>query len=265
MKFLGLGCLGMLLFATLVIIGISTESGFLVVIGLAGIGFSAFKGLSLDKKEEEDLKSEVEQMALKSLEKDGDFTPSQKFLAEDGETCIAIDETRKKVCILENEYDNTGKTLIKGLSKYSFRKKVFDYKDIFQAQIIIAEDSKTRIYRSTIETEEEVSGIQLQIVVNDTKKSFYRITFGDYPESIRKYSPLFQDNYKNAMHWKNILNYIIMDSDDSEDEHVQDAVVELNKPDHSTADELIKLSNLLKEGFITREEFDKQKNKLINS
>lgn len=283
MKSLRMGCLTMLFFAILLIVGAVNGIVSLVWIGIFGAGISALLALIFDNKETLNLKEKLDKEMNQKLHEVVDFNATQKFTSEDRETLIAIDETNKKVCILENQFNNDGKELIEGMSNYLYKVHVFNFSDIIQSEIITDGVTVTKSSRkeqlggaiiggsiaggvgaiigssgASQKSEQEVSKIQLQVVVNNTIKSFFRITFGYFPEKTSSSSSEYVTSEKKATHWHNLMTHILKsDNDSSSDKKLT------KNESYSVADELMKLSQLLKEGLITQEEFDKQKQKLI--
>lgn len=94
--------------------------------------------------------------------------------------------------------------------------------------------------------------IGLRITVSDIINPIYIINF--YNEESSNQEPREQ-----AMHWHGVLKAMIKKTNQQIETKEQKAL-----QTNSIADELTKLSSLLNKGIITQEEFDKQKNKLLN-
>ncbi|RJX39045.1 SHOCT domain-containing protein [Paenibacillus pinisoli] len=283
MRGLGIGCSVGVVFGILLIIGIASQNGFLMWVGVIGLGISGLAALILDNKETANLKEKL-RIQMEEVVKVNGFKASQTFISEDRETLIAIDESAKKILIVENQNDNSGSELIDGLSKYDYSVFEFGYSEILQSEIIIDGISITKTSRTgqiggalvggvlaggvgaiigglgaSTSSTDSVNKIQLQIVVNNSKKSFFRITFGYYPEKTTKSTPEYKRDHDNATHWYNIFSFIIQ----KDNNEISSSQSEGKMQNTSVADELMKLSQLLKEGLITREEYEKQKNKIM--
>jgi len=205
-----------------------------------------------------------------------DFTVSQQFFSSDKETYIALDEINKKICIVYNQSENTF-PLKKG-NVYDYKSELFAFSDILQSSILHDEFSVTTVSRVKLDTRyfteslefrrlinaitsptttvEHVKKVQLQVVVNNMSKAYHRITFEIFPKGVAKTEVAYTAVEKEVSHWHSLLSYLIKQAD--EQQKPSNA-----SPNSSVADELIKLSSLLRNNIITEEEFNNQKKKLL--
>ncbi|WP_288582378.1 MULTISPECIES: SHOCT domain-containing protein [Lysinibacillus] len=289
----GIGCLGLIIIAIIFFSALSSgdiSSGLIWFCIIGGI-ISAFGGLIIDAKRKGNLSAELVKKMREILEGIENFNATQEFFSTDMETMIAIDEDNKKVLIINNKIENVAQ-LSQTLNKYDYEYKIYLYKDILQSEIIEDDVTVTRTSRgsqiggallggvlaggvgaiigglsgSTTSTN-EVKKVQLQIVVNNTKKSFYRITFMSSDTVVSKNSSIYINSNKQITHWHSLLK-IIIDIADKEDK--KNTIQSINNNNDNkinpsnVADEIRKLHDLLKEGIINQEEFDLQKKKIIS-
>jgi hypothetical protein len=279
---LGVGCLGAIFFAIILFSVASSgeiSSGLIwfCIIGVAG---SCFGGLWADSKRKINVANEQKQKIKEILLGLENFNISQEFYSPNMESLIAIDEQTKQFCIIENKHENYME-LSTTFSKYEYDHKVFNYNEILQSEIL--EDGATITTTSrrsqlggallggvlaggvgavigglsgSQSSSQEVKKIQLQVVVNDTKKSFYRITFMSLENGVKKDMSVYKLANKNVTHWHNLISYLINHADK------KDGVV--NQSTTTNLDEIRKLSELFKEGILTEEEFNQQKQKLLS-
>lgn len=211
------------------------------------------------------------------------FKPTQKYFSSVNNSYFAMDENNKKLCIISvNRMSNVPKV----------NPRVIDYKDVLEAEIIEDGISVTKTSRGsqigrtllggvvagglgavigglsakTITTN-EVSKIQLQIVINDTKIPIKKITFLNSEKPIKKDTQEYRTAIQKANHWHKLMTIVIKQADTYDNEKQEKVVTNERNIENSTssvADELTKLSQLKKEGFLTDEEFQKQKQKLLD-
>ncbi|PAD77592.1 SHOCT domain-containing protein [Paenibacillus campinasensis] len=309
----GIGCLGIIVMFFIISVGAKNDNSVVIWFGIFGIMISSFSSYYLEKKRERDkeekiirqnyqmsksIKSELD-LAFNKLKRDF-FYASQEAVSADLSSMIAIDEDNKKIAIIYNTYDNKGLELSQALSRINYTSKIFNYDDILQSEIIEDGATVTRTSRSdqlggallggliaggvgavigglsaATASSTQVGQVQLQIVVNDSQKSFYRITFGSFDQAVPKSSLEYKKVYDDVLHWHNILSYLIKNVNKvgSNEDEANDAanqasnhhviVQDVHGQKMSLADELLKLSELVKQGVITQEEYEKLKLQLI--
>lgn len=192
------------------------------------------------------------------------FSATQKLVDCSG-AGIAIDESRKKICLLE--WDIGGR----------FRRKIIDYRDILASEI--EEDGKivTKTQRGSqiggaligglalggagaiigglsgkTVSSNVASSISLIVTVNSTEDPVFEIILSgkdefDYAAASAK-----------AHHWHKLLTVVIKQAD------MEDSASEKVATQSGTvADELAKLAALKEQGILSDDEFSAQKQKLL--
>lgn len=113
----------------------------------------------------------------------------------------------------------------------------------------------------------EVNSMQIKILLRDVEKTTYVLDFKQRSSTLKTSSDLDAGFYKmylkDAMAAKDLLS-VIIDKAQQLNVASQQPVGEKTS-DFSVADELNKLARLKKEGFLTDEEFEAQKKKLLES
>jgi len=276
-----IGCLGAILFLLL---------GFGVAIEYPNLGLfflfcspATFIGSGfLVNKREKDMSNKVQKMIENKINTLY-LNISQKFIGDDGESAIAIDEENKKVAIINNILKNQ-MVLSTTFSKYEYRHKIFDYRDILKSEILSDGKSINSTSTSSMlggavlggilaggvgavlgglsaekQTTDIVKLLELQIVVNDTKNSIYRITFGAFDETTTINPISIKETEKVIHHWHNLLSHLIKIADEEDKESSEKNNI------NSNIDEIRKFGDLLKEGLISQEEYNLEKAKILKN
>lgn len=275
-----MGCLiiGIGIFFLVFAFSISPLFGVVVIIGLIGIGVYLNKR-DAEKKEEE---INTRKNNLRNIERGlEDFSISQKYVSNDMNTAVMLDEIGKKVCIIYSELRNN---------------IILDYRDILESEIIEDGSTITKTSRSSQiggallggvllggvgaiigglsgekTSVKEVIRVDLKIVVNNTKVPVHIINFllddsvddlvTGKPFGIKKDTPRYKEANRNANHWHSLMSVLIRQADESdkksqkkENNHIAST---------SVADELKKLSDLFKEGILTKGEYEELKETLL--
>ncbi|ETI68138.1 SHOCT domain-containing protein [Neobacillus vireti] len=211
-----------------------------------------------------------------------DFTVSQKYQSYDIQSSILLDEERKKVCFIFAKTNSS---------------EMYEYKDIIESEIL--EDGKTITTSSRSSqiggaiiggvlaggvgavvgglsgkksSEQEINKIDLKVVVNNTKSPIKIINFltadvidlNGKPFPIKKDNPKYKSAINSANHWHSLLSLLIKQDEPISLEKKQEIKVEPTR-NLSVADEIKKLSDLLNQGLLTQDEFNRQKQKLLSS
>jgi len=276
-----MGCLGTVVsFILMISTLLAGSSGYVVFFFFLCMMVSIFGAGIIGQKEEENTSRRIKE-SLNEYINNLKINSSQQFLGDDGESAIVIDEDNKKVAIIFNTINND--MVLRPSSKYEYQSEIFNYQDILKSEII--KDGKSITSTSATGTvgrallggmlaggagavvgglsgEKETIDIQksvdLQVVVNDSKKSTYRIRFGAFEgvtNNINSYT--IEETDEIVHHWHNLLSHIINLNN-------TDIKKDYNEPSISIADELKKFGDLFKEGLITKEEFDIEKEKILN-
>jgi len=205
-----------------------------------------------------------------------DFTATQKVMGCDGNTALAVDEQRKKICLI---------TKAEGINSY----RVFSYLDLFSVEIFEDGTSVTKTERGSQiggalvggillggvgaimgglsgskETSQKIKRIDLRLRVNDTKNPLHEVRFLNRESTKDAYA--YKEAIKSARHWHGLAEVLIKRADMEEKAKRRDRPqITQNTPSASVADEISKLAELHKAGVITLEEFKQQKKILFSS
>lgn len=207
------------------------------------------------------------------LDRIKDFSATQKVIGLDGNTGLAIDEQRKKICLIDHRQQNV-------------TTRVFVYKDLLSSEIFEDGVTVTKTVRSSqlggaligglalggvgaiigglsgkTQTSGRVKKIDLRLTVNDTQNPLHNINFLDL--EINKDTSLYKLAIEQARHWHGLIEVLIKRAD------LEDKVTNMNDapklPLGSVADELKKLAELRDAGVLSHEEFQQQKTRLLGA
>ena len=205
------------------------------------------------------------------IKKIPDFTVTQKFISLHLYSAIAIDEGRKKVCLVLN---GPG-----GVSN-----RIISYNEILSCEIYEDGAVVTKTVRSSqlggaligglalggvgaiigglsgsTKTSDKVNRIDIRITVNDTKNPLHDVNFllGECPRE----SIFYKSANQQARHWHGLVDVLIKRAD--MDDKAKHAPVQ-QPATSSLADELKKLAELRDLGVLNAEEFQEQKNRLLS-
>ena len=221
------------------------------------------------------ISSKKTSMVIK-LSAQSDFSPSHKVMGEDGNSGIAVDEGRKKVCLINKHV--VGSEL-----------DILSYRDILSSEVF--EDGETVTKTARVSqlggtligglvlggvgaviggltgkkiSSGKVKKIDLRITVNRTKNPIHDINFMDV--ECKKGGYLYNQAMKKARHWHGVMEVLINRADSEDDAKQRELAEESPKliSTGSVADELAKLGELKKQGLLTDEEFLSQKTKLLS-
>ncbi|MGM1045713.1 MAG: hypothetical protein ACQEXX_06170 [Bacillota bacterium] len=119
-------------------------------------------------------------------------------------------------------------------------------------------------------SEKEIIRLGLKVVVNNTIKPVHIINFllddsldpmTNKPFGIKKDKPQYKEAANKINHWHSLISVLIRQADESDE---RESLEKYNySPSNSMADELKKLSDLLKEGILTENEYKELKEALI--
>ncbi len=207
-----------------------------------------------------------------------DFAISNKITGQNGDTALAIDNKKYKVCLLVGKHPNV-------------KSKIFNYNDILECEILEDGESITKTARgsqlggmligglalggigaiigglSGSKTNiDKVKSIDLKIVVNDVNEPMFILNFLNVKNTLdpndgyKNNHPTYTNAIKSARYWHSLLKVLIKkaDEEDEKKENIQ------STQNLSIADELKKLKLLLDDEILTKEEFEEQKAKLLN-
>ena len=193
------------------------------------------------------------------------FDAIDKYLSDTSGISIAYDSNRKKICLLVEH-----------------KAELYEYKDIIQSELDI--DGETVLKQSISGTigrsvvggvlgggvgaliggttgaktgKEKIKRIDLKITVNNTKSPIYRVNFMN--TEAKKGGLIYNMSYSEAEKWHGIMTTLIKQAEIELETKSENA-----KASNSTADELIKLKELLDSNVITKKEFDTEKKKILS-
>ncbi len=204
-----------------------------------------------------------------------DFSPTQQFMGCDGNSGLAVDEPRKKICLITNSAG--------GVSE-----RIISYKDILSAELFEDGTSVTRTVRSSqvggavvgglllggvgaiigglsgkTETSGKIKRIDLRLIVNDTNAPLHDVAFMN-TES-KKDGIIYTQANKQARRWHGIVEVLIKRADvEDRNSQIEERVPSTALPAPSIADEIKKLAELHSSGVLTSAEFQQQKLRLLS-
>ncbi|MFA7242804.1 MAG: SHOCT domain-containing protein [Sulfuricellaceae bacterium] len=200
------------------------------------------------------------------------FSATQKVIGNDGATGLAIDERRRKVCLIDHR-------------QQSVSCRVVTYKDLLSSEIFEDGSTVTKTVRTSqiggalvgslalggvgaiigglsgkTKTSGKVKRIDLRITVNDTKSPLHDVNFLNLETEQGGF--IYEGAMKTARHWHGLVAVLIKRADSEDGENL----VTLSQPQPtSVADELKKLADLRDSGVLSIEEFQRQKTRLLSA
>ena len=205
-----------------------------------------------------------------------DFEATQLIMGVDDLVGLAIDEERKKVClinyasnqfhvisykdILVAEVFEDGATISKTMRGSQIAGALIGNLVLGGAGAIIGGLSGKRKHEGT------VSRIDVRLTINDTRQPIFDINFLNV--ETKKDNPAYQQALQTARHCHGLMEVLIKRADMEDKQKAQTtnlATVHQGNQQISFADELKKLSDLKDSGILTPEELEKQKTKLLNT
>ncbi|MED4908867.1 SHOCT domain-containing protein [Brevibacillus centrosporus] len=199
---------------------------------------------------------------------------TSEISGNDGKSSVVLDENSNVIYLIEG-----------------YQKRKISYKDLLQSEIIEDGVQVTSTSRASQiggaligavvaggigaiigglsgkqETTKKVKKIDLKLTINDTKNPIFTINFFDIGDvTVTKDNPNYREAIEKANHWHNLMSVLIRRADEEERKIQNQSIQKITQgTTTSIADELLKLSNLLKEGIITQEEFNQQKAKIMS-
>jgi len=199
----------------------------------------------------------------KTLDELDDFEANDIYVSD---VSIAYDSKRKQVCFIVNN-----------------QTKIYDYNDIIQSELEIDGETVLRQTASTMgilgravvggvlaggvgaiiggatgsrtsKSKETIKSINLKITINDTSNPIYRINFLNF--ETKKGDWNYNHSYESAEQWHGKIAAIIKQTENN-----------LSKKTlipNSTADEILKLKELLDIDVLSKDEFESEKHKILS-
>ena len=202
-----------------------------------------------------------------------DFSATQKVMGSDGSTGLAIDEQRRKVCLIDHRQQNVAI-------------RVCSYKDLLSSEVFEDGATLTKTVRASqiagaligglalggvgaiigglsgkTRTSGKVKKVSLRLAVNDTKNPLHDVNFLNI--ETKKDGFLYKDAMLQARHWHGLIEVLIKRADMEDKTNVKDGPPQVEWS--SVADEIKKLADLHESGILSNEEFQQQKARLIGS
>lgn len=273
-----MGCIipGIFIFVVLYAFTISPGMGILSIVGLVVLGIIA---VALSSKVDKALDEKLQEVRneLQITFDDKNFNPSQEMFSADSKSFIALDESSKRLCFVKTKNINL-------LDKTGFDISFINYKDILESHIIEDGVSVNKTSRTSqiggallggvlaggvgaiigglsgsTTTQKEVKNISLQIIVNDTDNPIKDVNFYNGPK-VNKDTAEYKKPFERVQHWQKLISVLIHQADQMDKEEQKNRN---NEVPLSVADEIQKLSQLYKDGILTKAEFEAQKEKLL--
>jgi len=214
----------------------------------------------------------IKQRAMEAhLARLDNFSATQKVMGEDGNTGLAIDEQRKKICLIARRQ---GKVT----------SRVFSFFDLLASEIFEDGATITKTVRSSqiggaligglalggvgaiigglsgkTQTAGKVKKIELRLIVNDTKNPIHDINFLN--SESKKDSYFYREAMKRARHWHALITVLIKQADMKDKTNVTNGKRKIQSV--SIADEIKKLAELRDSGVLSDEEFQQHKARLL--
>ncbi len=279
------GCLGIILIFAVIYtftVNIGAGIGFLAILILLFVIVGAMGSSHL---KEQDEKFNITKEKMESEFKKVNFKPTQSLYSCNHVSFIGLDEETKRVCFVKTK----GKDF---KSSNEFTIQYYSYRDLLEAHIIEDGVSTTRTSRTSqvggaligaviaggfgavigglsgkTKTSQEVKNVKLQLVVRDTKTPVLEVPILNHYTELKKDSVLYKEVEKDATHWHKLISVLIKQADiEDKNQGIEQEQMPLleKKSDSSVADEIKKLHELLKEGILTEEEFNAQKQKILS-
>ena len=200
-----------------------------------------------------------------------DFSATQQVAGDDGLTGLAIDEGRKKICLIDYKQAEITTRLV-------------PYKDLLSCEIFEDGVTVTKTSRSSqlggalvgglalggigavigglsgkTTSEGKIKRVDLRLIVNDTANPLHDINFMNVEG--KKGGIIYTVAIQQARHWHGLASVLIKQAD-SEDKATQESPVTTSATG-SLADELKKLADLRDSGALSEGEFQKQKARIL--
>jgi uncharacterized membrane protein len=191
-----------------------------------------------------------------------DFNADKEYLSTSSGVSLGFDQKRRKICFIDKQH----------------KVSTFDYKQILQCEVIL--DGESILRSSTSGTigrtvlggilgggigaiiggttgsrtqKEKIKSIDLKFIINDTNNPVYKVNFLNI--ETKKGSIIYNASFTEVEKWHGIISGLIRQGNEESN------TLQIDKS--SVADELKKLKELLDNGVLTVEEFNKEKSKII--
>lgn len=209
-------------------------------------------------------KSLSEKSFSEILDNIDNLAPSQTYLTNKGDSGIAVDEARGKLCLVYGVANIENPVA----DKLEQETKIYNFNDIMEVQILedgitnpdISKASQDKVNTGIKRSQKQkVKTVEICIIINDDKNSRHLIKFMEVDRPVEKNNSIYLNALENAVYWQNLLSYLVA----KDKEYGQNAPPEKDTDSSYVADELLKLAQLLEKEYITQEEYDSQKAKIL--
>lgn len=213
------------------------------------------------------------QTAMKNkVERLPNFSSTQEVMGCNGESGIAVDDRRRKICLITN--------------RQTVSQRVLSYKDIISVELVEDGATITQTVRSSqiagavvgglmlggagaiigglsgkSKTSGKVKSVALRVTVNDSLAPLHEVKF--LLGESKKDSHLYTSAITRARHWAGVLEVLIKQADSDERAKLSQSATP-STPKLSVADELKKLVELRDTNVLTPDEFQQMKKALLS-
>lgn len=241
-------------------------STILLLAAVLGVVFGLLKAVSTSQNKQ------TMSSSLKGLD---NFSTSRQLMGVDGNTGIAIDSSKGKVCLITRRGDST-------------HHKVIDYTDLVSVEILEDGSSVTKTSRISQlggvvvgglvlggagavigglsgkkVTNDKVERLSLKIVVNNISNPIHEVLLQNTPS--QKGGLINKQAANEARQWASVIEVLIKRADHEHNASPPPLTEAAHKSTISVADELKKLAELHQTGILTEDEFQQQKSRLLQS
>lgn len=200
---------------------------------------------------------------------------------------LHIDRNKKRLSVLTNIHPHS--RTFNHYGKYDYKDRIILFKNVLETRIVENGATVTKTSRTSQiggaalggllagnvgamigglsgkkTSENEVSSLELVIIVNSFDDPIIRIPFFAARSSVPKTDKEYQTAFNDIQKWNTLLGTLIKtaDNDDIETPQQQN-IVNTNTENNSLSDEINKLVELKNNNHITEEEFKSYKEKLL--
>lgn len=278
------GCLIQLFGLLLLFILAPTLGGFAWIVFAIFVFGGLIVGFKMAADRITELKQEIDKKMDSVNPEKGTIIETKSYIAYNYESKIVLDDTNKQMGLWINTIKNVA-FVSKTLSNYDFKFILIPFKDILSIEIMVDGVSVTKTSRGSQlggalvggvlaggvgaiiggtsgskTTTEDIKQINLLITVNDIHNPIYIVNFF----SANVDTAVHNTNHKDAMmvckEWYGILTHIIK-VDEKIDKSNNNAIT---LEDGNVTGKLKELKQLNIEGIITNDEFNEQKQRILN-
>ncbi|EMI11233.1 SHOCT domain-containing protein, partial [Anoxybacillus gonensis] len=229
------------------------------------------------KQEHKKMQKQIENRQKKMYEKlesiEG-FQMSKSLVSIHNNLTIAIDNNSKQVAFVD----------------LSENINLYNYRELLEVEVIEDGETVTKTSRSSQiggaliggliaggtgaiigglsgkqVTNEEVKKVYLKILVNDIDNPVKKVVLLDKQQAIKKSHYEYQIAKEKALEWHSLIRVLINIADKEDTEKQSKETTVRQRESLFVADELLKLAQLHKDGMLTKEEFEAEKQKLLSS